>query len=95
RRRERRGAQGWLRLKAIDVVAPIVGGLALLGSLGAGGGNTDVWAHGYGFLAGVGVGALMGLVVRREGSKPNGIIQGLAVAAAGAILIGSWVLAVV
>ena len=37
----------------------------------------------------------MGLVVRREGSKPNGIIQGLAVAAAGAILIGSWVLAVV
>lgn len=91
-RREQAG--GWRRFKAIDVVAPIVGGLALLGSLGAGGGNTDVWAHGYGFLAGVGIGGLMGLVVRRQGSKPSGVIQGLAAAAAGLLLIGSWVLAI-
>lgn len=94
RRRERGGAQGWLRFKAIDIVAPIIGGLALLGSLGAGGGNTDVWAHGYGFLAGVGIGALMGVVVRRQGSKPNRVIQGLAASAAGLMLIGAWVLAV-
>ncbi|HHH29796.1 MAG TPA: rhomboid family intramembrane serine protease [Polyangiaceae bacterium] len=91
-RREQQG--GWRRFKAIDVLAPIVGGLALLGSLGAGGGNTDVWAHGYGFLAGVGIGAVLGLVVRRQGSKPSGVIQGLAGATAGVLIVGAWLLAV-
>jgi len=93
-RRERHRGRGWRRFKAMDVVAPIIGGLALLGSLGAGGGNTDVWAHGYGFLAGVGIGAVMGLVVRRQGSKPSGAVQGLSAAAACLMLAGAWVLAV-
>ena len=92
-RREQQGV-GWRGIKAIDIVAPIIGGLALLGSLGAGGGNTDVWAHGYGFLAGVGIGVLMGLVVRRQGSKPSGVVQGLSAATAALVIVGAWTLAV-
>ncbi|MCA9625574.1 MAG: rhomboid family intramembrane serine protease [Myxococcales bacterium] len=82
------------RLRAIDVVAPLVGGLALLGSLGAGGGNTDLWAHAYGFLAGVGLGLPLGLVVRR-GSRPSRLVQAVTLIAAIVILGGSWALAIV
>jgi membrane associated rhomboid family serine protease len=94
RRREARQQGGRRRYRAVDVVAPIIGGLALLGSLGAGGGNTDVWAHGYGFLAGVGIGVVLGLVVRRQGSQPSGLVQGLSVAAASLIVGGAWLLAI-
>lgn len=41
-----------------NIVAPLVGGLALLGALGSGGPTTDLGAHLFGFLAGVLIGAL-------------------------------------
>ncbi len=41
-----------------DLAAPLVGGLALLGALGSGGPTTDLGAHLFGFLAGVGIGAV-------------------------------------
>ncbi|MCC6525115.1 MAG: rhomboid family intramembrane serine protease, partial [Polyangiaceae bacterium] len=47
------------------VLAPVVGGLALLGSLGASP-ETDLWAHFYGLLAGLVLGLAAGLVERRR-----------------------------
>jgi rhomboid protease GluP len=54
--------RGWL-----DVIAPIVGGFALLGALGSGSGDgrTDLGAHLFGFLAGVGIGLGSALPLRR------------------------------
>jgi membrane associated rhomboid family serine protease len=42
-----------------DIAGPLVGGLALLGALGSGGPTTDLGAHLFGFLAGVGIGAVV------------------------------------
>jgi hypothetical protein len=50
-----------------EIAGPIVGGLALLGALGAGGSNTDLGAHLFGFLGGLVVGLLAALPLRREG----------------------------
>ncbi len=77
----------------VDMVAPIVGGLTLLGMLGAGKGNTDVWAHGFGFVAGVGVGAAAGTWVRRHRDKPSGVVQTLAFLACLGLVGGAWALA--
>lgn len=82
------------RRRYLDIVAPIVGGLTLLGTLGAGGGNTDVWAHGYGFIAGVGLGALAGLWLRRHPNrKPSVPLQLLASSLAVGLIVGAWSLA--
>jgi rhomboid protease GluP len=82
--------------------APIVGGLALLGTLGAGGGTpgrTDLGAHGFGLLAGIVIGAVAGLLLRDKlgtREKPSArvwwqeIVMG---AAALGVVIGSWLLA--
>lgn len=48
-----------------DVVAPVIGGLALLGALGAGGPNTDLGAHLFGFLAGLLIGLGVAIPLRR------------------------------
>ena len=52
--------RGWL-----EIAAPIVGGFALLGSLGAGGERTDLGAHFFGLLAGVLLGLGVGFPLRR------------------------------
>jgi membrane associated rhomboid family serine protease len=54
--------RGW-----VDVVAPIVGGFALLGALGSGDGSggTDLGAHLFGFLAGVILGLAAAFPLRR------------------------------
>jgi membrane associated rhomboid family serine protease len=48
-----------------DLAAPIVGGFALLGALGAGGENTDLWAHFFGLAAGMVIGLVVALPLRR------------------------------
>ncbi len=87
RRREAENRPGY---RLVDAVAPIVGGLALLGALGAGGENTDLWAHAYGFASGVGIGAVSGLVVRRPDSRPSRVWQIAAALAAFALVAGAW-----
>lgn len=53
------------RLKAIVAWAPLAGGLALLGTFGAAP-QSDLRAHGFGFLAGVASGALVALAFRNR-----------------------------
>lgn len=84
RRHERR------RYGLLDAVAPVVGGLALLGSLGSGR-HSDLTAHGFGFAAGVLTGIVAALLVRRgSGSR---LAQLAAGTAAVALVAGSWFLA--
>jgi membrane associated rhomboid family serine protease len=92
--RYRRGNRAELRRRygVVDMLAPVVGGLALLGALGSGR-HTDLGAHGFGFLAGVGIGTLVGLVIRRHDAKPSRFWQLAAGAAACAIVAGAWTLA--
>lgn len=90
RRRREENRPGY---RVVDALAPLIGGLALLGALGAGGENTDLWAHAYGFASGVGIGILGGLVVRRRESRPSRWVQGAAVLAALALVGGAWTLA--
>jgi membrane associated rhomboid family serine protease len=78
------------RWRALEVIAPIAGGLALLGALGAGKGNTDVWAHGFGFLAGVVVGLPLGWFVRRTERAPSAALQIAAGLGAAALVGGAW-----
>ena len=51
----------------VELVAPIAGGLALLGELGSGNGDgrTDLGAHFFGFLAGVLIGLAIAIPLRR------------------------------
>jgi membrane associated rhomboid family serine protease len=49
---------------AVDYLAPVVGGFALLGALGASP-STDVLAHAFGFLAGLALGVPMALWIKR------------------------------
>lgn len=83
------------RYGLVDMAAPVIGGLTLLGMLGAGKGNTDVWAHGYGFVAGVAVGTVVALGVRRLASKPSPLTQAAAIAATLGVVMGAWALALV
>jgi rhomboid protease GluP len=92
RQREEHAA-GIRRFRWIDVIAPIVGGATLLGALGAGGGNTDVWAHGFGFVAGAALGVVAGLWVRKRDREPARWLQLASAALAGGIVLASWALA--
>ena len=104
--RRERDEQHRRRWKVVDVLAPIVGGFALLGALGAGGtqellpgiesvNNTDLWAHGYGFAAGIAIGILVGFVVRDKDRQPNKYIQISAGAAAVGVIGLGWTLAAI
>jgi len=72
---------------------PVVGGVALLGLLGAGGANTDLLAHLFGFLAGLGVGAGAGLAVRRREEPLAWWLQAAFATATMAVVAGAWGLA--
>ena len=77
---------------------PIVGGLALLGMLGAGGAMTDLGAHLFGLLGGGVIGAIAGLILRdklgtRQKPTTFAFWQEIALGAAAAgVLVGSWLL---
>ena len=88
RPRERRPIR-WL-----EIAGPVVGGLALLGALGAGP-QTDLWAHLFGFLAGVLVGALAGWIEHRRDPYPSSRWLQLGLGAAAiAIVLACWQVAV-
>ena len=83
-------AQGLvLGLRRSRVWAPLAACLGLLALLGTGE-RTDVWAHGFGFLCGVGLGVLAGAAVRKPPSAPVQFV--LLVAGAGTV-VGCWILA--
>lgn len=74
-----------------EYAAPLVGGFALLGTLGSSP-SSDILAHGFGLLAGIVIGIPFALVVRRSRSVkvlPQLALGVLALAAIG----GSWALA--
>ncbi len=87
RRRERH------RFGLVDFLAPVVGGLALLGALGSGR-HSDLGAHGFGFLSGVVVGLAVAWLIRRQDARPSTTLQVVAALSAFAIIGGSWALAV-
>ncbi len=71
--------------------APFVGGLALLGALGASP-DSDVWAHGFGFLAGLLVALPFALVARKRRATNPFAQAAMGLAAIGTV-VGSWVVA--
>jgi hypothetical protein len=84
------GARRWT-----DYAGPVVGSLALLGMLGASP-ETDLWAHGLGFVFGAIFGLVFGaLALRRErlGIVERAWVQPAYALATAALVGGSWALA--
>ena len=80
-------------LRVVELAAPIVGGLALLGALGAAP-QSDLWAHIFGFLAGAAIGAVLGFVERQRAARPASRWGQLALGASALlIVVGCWQLA--
>lgn len=76
----------------VRTAGPILGGLALLGTIGAHPGS-DLWAHLYGFVAGAVVGLVPALVLRkREEPLPEAVQAAFGFAVA-LLFIGAWTLA--
>ncbi len=81
RRRGDRGRRAWI---------PIAAALGLLAMLGTTGERVDVWAH----LSGLAAGGALGLSVSRvEAERPAAPMQGLFAAAALAVVVACWGLA--
>lgn len=77
-----------------EKVAPFIGGLALLGALGASP-NADLGAHLFGFLGGLFIGLLLAFPLRWKKSKPGPWWFQVSMGAlATGILLGSWQLAI-
>ena len=74
-----------------NALIPFGAGLGLLAMLGAGE-ETDLGAHLFGFLAGVGLGLVVGLGVARSG-LPGRTAQAWMYVTAAAVLVGAWGLA--
>jgi membrane associated rhomboid family serine protease len=89
-------AFGWVRRRHLRNWArrsgPIVGGVLLLAYIGTGGERTDIVAHLTGFLAGVGFGAVYGLLPGLHRLQSAAARRAL-LAASGALLAGAWALA--
>lgn len=94
-RRRESGERGFL-----SWAAPIVGGLALLGALGAGSARTDLGAHMFGLAAGALIGVLAGFLLRNKlgtREKPTARVWWQEItlgATALGLVVGSWMLAV-
>lgn len=94
-RRKDSGERGFLTW-----AAPIVGGLALLGALGAGSARTDLGAHMFGLAAGAVIGLVAGFFLRNKlgtREKPTARVWWQEItlgATALGVVVGSWLLAV-
>jgi membrane associated rhomboid family serine protease len=77
----------------IDFLAPAIGGLALLGTLGSSP-DSDIAAHGFGFAAGAVVGLAVSWWLNQFGRPPSATAQWISGAAASLIIVGSWWLAI-
>lgn len=77
------------RLDPRRTLIPVAAGLGLLSMLGTAGEHTDLWAHALGFIAGLALGAPLGLLALRRGlpGPPTNILTGLAAAA---VLAWAW-----
>jgi rhomboid protease GluP len=80
------GPRSWLQR-----AAPVVGGLALLGMLGASP-HSDLLAHLFGLFAGILVGLLAGRVMRHS-ERTSPVVQIACALLTAAIIFGSWGLA--
>ena len=80
------------KLNVLSLFGPVIGGLALLGSLGAAP-DSDLGAHGFGFGAGVLIGLIGGYLVRQRDAEPSGTTQGLLGACGLGIVLASWAMA--
>ncbi|HSO00647.1 MAG TPA: rhomboid family intramembrane serine protease [Candidatus Nanopelagicales bacterium] len=74
--------------------APVAGGLALLGALGASP-HSDLLAHLFGLLSGALLGVLAGLGLRGRATSQRRWLQPALGAAAAAIVLGSWQVALI
>ncbi|RYE95138.1 MAG: rhomboid family intramembrane serine protease [Myxococcales bacterium] len=82
-----------LTTSRLALTKPLVGGLALLGLLGASGANTDLLAHLFGFGAGLLTGAAAGLAVRRRTAPLASLWQYGFASLSASLVIGAWALA--
>jgi len=73
-------------------VAPILGGLALLGTIGANP-HSDLYAHLWGLVAGMAFGLFVGLFVRRRTTPLSTPVQASFGVLSAASVLGSWGLA--
>jgi len=73
-----------------DWAAPLMGGLALLGTLGSGA-ESDLGAHGFGFVGGLVAGAVLFLAFQKR--RASALLQIGAGLASAAIICGSWAIA--
>jgi membrane associated rhomboid family serine protease len=69
---------------------PVAAALALLALLGTEGKNTDLGAHLFGFIFGVGLGLIAEYLVGRNGRPGRGVNALLALASAGAVVAAWW-----
>ena len=73
---------------------PLAAALGLLALLGASGENTDIGAHLFGFLAGIGLGLVSEFFTQRYGHPSKNINRGMAFLAA-SLVLGAWSLALI
>jgi membrane associated rhomboid family serine protease len=78
--------------RVLDIVTPLVGGLALLGALGASP-TADLGAHLFGLLAGLVVGGVASWTKLRERVFPRAVTQVMLGGSALSIVLASWQLA--
>lgn len=76
----------------LQLVAPLVGGLALLGALGASP-RADLGAHAFGLLSGAVIGLVAGLSLRKHPARSRPLVQVAMGAVATGIVLGAWQLA--
>ncbi|WP_437283272.1 rhomboid family intramembrane serine protease [Sorangium sp. So ce375] len=78
----------------LHLVAPLVGGLALLGALGASP-RSDLGAHAFGLLSGAAIGLVAGLPLRNRPAPRRPVVQVALGAIAAALVVGAWQLALI
>ncbi len=71
------------------LLLPAAGSLALLATLGTEGAHTDLGAHLFGFISGVGLGLIAESLVKRNG-RPGGRVNALLALVCGLIVFWAW-----